>query len=162
VRVLYRGWGRRREKRRCIEEKQWKVTEWRNRSTEGRDKGRDRGKRQQKKRQERDRGEERNGRDRGGEIRCVRHKVYRRINAGSETVVMRYRRRDKGGETEGRNREDREERQREIQRKKTEGVTEGRDRRRKEKKETKGKRQRGKIEGEKPDVRDIGHNDTEW
>jgi hypothetical protein len=57
-----------------------------------------------------------------GEIRCVRHKVYRRINAGSETVVMRYRRRDKGGETEGRNRK---ERQREIQREKTEGVTEG-------------------------------------
>ncbi len=42
----------------------------------------------------------------------MRHKVYRRINAGSETVVMRYRRRDKGGETEGINRE---ERQREIQ-----------------------------------------------
>ena len=53
-----------------------------------------------------------------GEIRCVRHKVYRRINAGSETGVMRYRRRDKGGETEGINRE---ERQREIQREKTEG-----------------------------------------
>jgi hypothetical protein len=52
----------------------------------------------------------------------VRHKVYRRINACSETVVMRYRRRDKGGETEGRNRK---ERQREIQREKAEGVTEG-------------------------------------
>ena len=31
----------------------------------------------------------------------MRHKVYRRINAGSETVVMRYRRRDKAGETRG-------------------------------------------------------------
>jgi hypothetical protein len=41
-------------------------------------------------------------------------------------------------------------------------VTEGRDRRRKGKKETKVKRQRGKIEGEKPDVRDIGHKGTEW
>ncbi len=33
----------------------------------------------------------------------------------------------------------------------------GRDRRRSGGKETKGKRQRGKIEGEKPEVRDIGH-----
>jgi hypothetical protein len=53
--------------------------------------------------------------------------VNRRIIRGKETKVMRYRRRDKGGETEGRNREVR---QREIQREKTEGVTEGRDRRR--------------------------------
>jgi hypothetical protein len=54
-----------REKRGYIEEKQWRVAEWRNRSTEGRDKGRDRGKRQQKKRQEGDRGEEKDGRDKG-------------------------------------------------------------------------------------------------
>jgi hypothetical protein len=36
-------------------------------------------------------------------------------------------------------------------------VTKGRDRRRNGGKETKGKRQRGKIDREKPDVRDIGH-----
>jgi hypothetical protein len=59
--------------------------------TERRDRGCGRGKRQQKKRQERDRGEEK-----GGEIRCVRHRVYRRINGRKETVVMRDRR-----ETEG-------------------------------------------------------------
>ncbi len=58
---------------------------------------------------------------------------------------MRYRRRDKGEEAEGRNRE---ERQREIKREKTEGVTKGRYRRRSGGKETKGKRQRGKIERE--------------
>jgi hypothetical protein len=38
--------GRRIEKRGYIEEKQWRAKEWRNRSTEGRDKGSDRGKRQ--------------------------------------------------------------------------------------------------------------------
>ncbi len=31
----------------------------------------------------------------------MRHRVYRRINGRKETVVMRYRKRDKGGETEG-------------------------------------------------------------
>ncbi len=69
-----------------------------------------------------------------------------------KTVRMRYRMRDK--EEEGINREAR---QREIQREKTEGVTKGRARRRNGGKETKVKRQRGKIEGEKPDGRDIGH-----
>jgi hypothetical protein len=45
-------------------------------------------------------------------------------------------------------------------------VTEGRFRRRNGGKETKGKSQRGGIEGEKSDVRDMGHidtgRDTEW
>jgi hypothetical protein len=79
--------------------------------------------------------------------------VYRRINGGKETLGMRYMRRDKRGDAEGRNREER-------QREKKEGVTGGRDRRRKGGKETKEKRQRGNMEGEKPDVRDKGHIDT--
>jgi hypothetical protein len=36
--------------------------------------------------------------------------VYRRINGGKQTEVVRYRRRDKGGEAEGRNREERQRR----------------------------------------------------
>jgi hypothetical protein len=64
--------------------------------TERRDRGSDRGKRQQKKWWERDKGEEKEGRDRGGEIRCGRHTAYRKINGGNETVGMRYERRDKG------------------------------------------------------------------
>jgi hypothetical protein len=37
----------------------------------------------------------------------VRNIGRRRINGGKETVGIIYRRRDKGGETEGRNREER-------------------------------------------------------
>jgi hypothetical protein len=68
---------------------------------------------------------------------------------------MIFRMKDERGETEGRNRE---ERQREIQSEKTDGVTEGRDRRRNGGKETKGKRQRGEIEGGKSYVRDLTNN----
>jgi hypothetical protein len=39
-------------------------------------------------------------------------------------------------------------------------VTEGRDRRRNGGKEIEGKRHRGKIEGEKPEVRDVVQKDT--
>jgi hypothetical protein len=38
--------------------------------------------------------------------------VYRRINGGKETIVMRYRRRDKEGGTEERNRKERQRRDR--------------------------------------------------
>jgi hypothetical protein len=70
--------------------------------TEGKDIGRDRVKRQQKKHQER-------GKRQRGRNQCVRHtgRSYRRINGGKETVGMRYGRRDKEGETEGRNIEER-------------------------------------------------------
>ncbi len=69
------------------------MTEWRNRSTEGRDIGRDRG-------------EEKDGREKGGEkkIRCVRHKVYRRINASSDEIQEERQSR----RNEGRNREERQ------------------------------------------------------
>ncbi len=86
--------------------------------TEGRNRGSDRGKRQQKKWQERDRGEEKEGSDRAGEIRCVRHRVYRRINGRKETVVMRDRR-ETDGDSKGKDRgSDRGKRQEEKRRKK--------------------------------------------
>jgi hypothetical protein len=72
--------------------------------TEGRDRGSDRRKRQQNKRQEIDRGEEKEGKDRGGEIRCVRHRVYRRINSRKETVLMRDRR-ETAEDSKGKDRE---------------------------------------------------------
>ncbi len=66
--------------------------------------------------------EEKDGRNRGKEIRCVRHRVYRRINGGKETIVMRCRRRDKGGGTEERNTVEKKDRG------DTEGDSKGKDR----------------------------------